>query len=121
MTDGPNRVADFEALAREAIEAVAGLPQRAGPPPDFETISSFVAGNETLRRTPLAFDALALRTRVLPGVASPDLSVTVLGQDLKIPVMLAPAGAASRENVRVWFGASVSFAVMVRLNTLKKG
>ena len=96
MTDGPNTVADFEALAREALEAMAGLPRRAGPPPDFETVASFVPGNETLRRTPLAFDALALRTRVLPGVAAPDLSVEVLGQDLTMPVMLAPAGYHTR-------------------------
>lgn len=97
MTDGePTFVSDFEALAREALSAVAGLPGRSGPAVDFEILSSFVAGNETLRRTPLAFDALALRPRVFPGAGSADPSVTVLGQHLDVPFMLGPAGYHSR-------------------------
>src|SRR5262245_33286871 len=81
----PTCLADFEALARARIE-----------PAEFEVLASFVPGNETLRRTPLAFDALALRTRVLPGSSGPDLSVTVLGQRLDVPFMLAPAGFHTR-------------------------
>ena len=85
ILDGPTSVADFEALARERMRAE-----------EFEILASFAPGNETLRRTPLAFDALALRTRALPGAAAPDLSVTVLGHRLDIPFMLAPAGFHTR-------------------------
>jgi isopentenyl diphosphate isomerase/L-lactate dehydrogenase-like FMN-dependent dehydrogenase len=95
-TDAPLAVADFEAMAREMMSAVAGLPGRSGPAVDFEILSSFIDGNETLRRTPLAFDAIALRPRVLSGAASADLSVTVLGQQLDVPFMLAPSGYHTR-------------------------
>jgi 4-hydroxymandelate oxidase len=84
-TGAPECVADFEALARERID-----------PGEFEILASSVPGNETLRRTPLAYDALALRTRVLTGVTSVDSSVTVLGQRLDVPFMLAPAGFHTR-------------------------
>ncbi len=85
MSQPPNCVADFEALAKARL-----------PADEFEILASRAPGNETLRRTPLAFDALALRTRVLPGVANADLSVTVLGQRLSVPFMLAPAGYHTR-------------------------
>jgi isopentenyl diphosphate isomerase/L-lactate dehydrogenase-like FMN-dependent dehydrogenase len=84
-TPTPTCVADFEPLARARMD-----------PAEFEILASFTPRNETLRRTPLAFDALALRTRVLPGFASADLSVTVLGQRLEVPFMLAPAGFHTR-------------------------
>jgi 4-hydroxymandelate oxidase len=81
----PTCVADFEELARSRLDAG-----------EFEILASYAPGNETLRRTPLAFDALALRTRALGGIASADLSVTVLGRRLAIPFMLAPAGFHTR-------------------------
>jgi isopentenyl diphosphate isomerase/L-lactate dehydrogenase-like FMN-dependent dehydrogenase len=47
----------------------------------------------TARRNRLAIDSLALRPRVLRDVASVDASGTLLGQRLRIPVVLAPIGA----------------------------
>jgi 4-hydroxymandelate oxidase len=85
MTAEPNTVADFEELARQRL-----------PAEEFEILASFAPGNETLRRTPLAYDALALRTRVLPGAATADTSVAVLGARLDVPFMLAPAGYHTR-------------------------
>ncbi len=55
-----------------------------------------VGGSEsetTLRRNRLAFDRLAFRPRVLRDVSSIDTSSTILGHDLRIPVMLAPVGS----------------------------
>ena len=46
----------------------------------------------TMRRNRLAFDRLAFRPRVLVDVSSIDHSITFLGHDLKIPVILAPIG-----------------------------
>ena len=46
----------------------------------------------TARRNRLAIDSLALRPRVLRDVASVDASGTLLGQRLRIPVVLAPIG-----------------------------
>jgi len=49
----------------------------------------------TLRRNRSAFEYLALRPRVLQGVGKPDTSTTFLGQQLSLPVMLAPVGSPS--------------------------
>ncbi len=78
---------------------------------DFESIAQekmgkghydFVAGGAmdeiTLRRTRAAYDAIALRPRVLAGVSEPDLSTTVLGEPLALPVMLAPTGGLTRSH-----------------------
>jgi len=47
----------------------------------------------TMRRNRLGFDSLALRPRVLIDVSKIDTSTTFLGQQLRIPVMLAPIGS----------------------------
>lgn len=50
----------------------------------------------TLRRNRSAFDHMAFRPRVLRGVGKPDVSTTVLGHRLDLPVMLAPVGSIAR-------------------------
>ena len=47
----------------------------------------------TLRRNRQGLDALALRPRVLRDVSDIDCSATVLGVDLRLPVLLAPIGS----------------------------
>ena len=47
----------------------------------------------TLRRNRLAFDRLALRHRVLRDVSQVSARRRVLGQDLRLPVLLAPIGS----------------------------
>jgi glycolate oxidase len=47
----------------------------------------------TVRRNRAALDALALRPRVLRDVSTVDVSTTLLGHALRIPVLLAPIGA----------------------------
>ena len=49
----------------------------------------------TMRRNRLGFDSLALRPRVLIDVSKIDTSTTFLGQQLRIPVMLAPASGCA--------------------------
>jgi glycolate oxidase len=64
---------------------------------DTETWSRLASGSETettLRRNRLAFDALALRPRVLAGVEHVDASTTVLGHRVRIPVLASPIGSA---------------------------
>jgi 4-hydroxymandelate oxidase len=43
-----------------------------------------------------AFDRYYLRPRVLTGVSTPDLSVSVLGERISLPVMLGPTGLQGR-------------------------
>ncbi len=81
----PITVIEYEDLARERMD-----------PETYAEVASYPPGNITARRTRAAWDALALRPRVLPGRASPDLGVTVLGQHLGVPFMLAPAGFHTR-------------------------
>ena len=55
-----------------------------------------VGGSEsetTLRRNRLAFDRWAFRPRILRDVSQIDTSTTFLGEQLRIPVLLAPVGA----------------------------
>ena len=47
----------------------------------------------TLRRNRLGLDSLALRPRVLRDVSEIDCAATVLGVDLRLPVLLAPIGS----------------------------
>lgn len=49
----------------------------------------------TLRRNRSAFEYIALRPRILQGVGRPDTSTSFLGQNLSLPVMLAPVGSPS--------------------------
>ncbi len=44
----------------------------------------------TMRRNRFGLDSLAFRPRVLVDVSKIDTSTTVLGHELRIPVMLAP-------------------------------
>jgi 4-hydroxymandelate oxidase len=81
----PITLDDFEEIARQRMDPV-----------EYAEVAAFPRGNLTARRTRAAWDALALRPRVLPGAASPDLSVSVLGRRLEVPFMLAPAGYHTR-------------------------
>ena len=77
----PINLFDFEALARERMAAV-----------DSDYVAGGATDEVTLRRTRQAYEAIALRPRVLAGVDRVDLSTTVLGAPVSLPVMLAPCG-----------------------------
>lgn len=59
---------------------------------EFELISHAAATGATLRRNRMGFDMLAFRQRVLRDVADLDISATLLGHRLEIPVMICPMG-----------------------------
>src|SRR3712207_6626809 len=75
----PINLADFEALARERLTALA-WDYFAGGAEDEYTVADNCA----------AFRRVKLRPRVLADVATRDLSTTVLGQPISLPVLLAP-------------------------------
>ena len=74
-------IADVQRLARRRLPRL---------------IYDFVEGGSedevTLRRNRSAFEHVTFRPRMLTGVADRDLSTTVLGTRLSLPVMFAPAG-----------------------------
>ncbi len=58
----------------------------------FDYLDSGAFGEVTLQRNRRDFEALALRQQVLVDVSRRDLSHTVLGRELALPLMLAPIG-----------------------------
>ena len=95
------------------------LAQRRLPGPIFNYIDGGADDEVTLRRNTSAFEAVDLVPDVLTGGADVDLSVTVMGQKLALPVYLSPtalqrlfhhqgerATAAAAETFGTMFGVS---------------
>src|SRR5581483_7167744 len=83
-TNPPNAIelvslADYEALARTRIPAMA-----------YEYISGGAADEITLRWNREAFDRLRLRPHILVDVSKLDTRLTLFGQELPFPILLAP-------------------------------
>src|SRR5438552_3399682 len=70
----------LEALACELIE-----------PATFDYIAGGSDDEISLRRNREDFERIALRPRVLVDVSTIDMSATVLGTPISLPVMLAPS------------------------------
>ena len=74
---------EFEKLARRRL-----------PHAVYDTIAGGATDEVTLRANRTAFEHIWLRPRVLADLSQLDMSTTVLGQKIALPVMLAPTGAA---------------------------
>jgi len=74
-------ISDFEREARRRL-----------PAPIFDVIAGGSGDEETLSRNGEALRALRLRPRVLTDVRKRDLSTTVFGEKISLPVILAPVG-----------------------------
>ena len=74
---------DYRALARRRL-----------PPFLFEYIDGGSYAEATLRRNVRDLERIALRQRVLNDVSSLDLSTTLFGERLKLPMALGPIGLA---------------------------
>lgn len=83
--------ARFTTTTEFVIEA-----QRRLPPPIWDYISGGSESETTLKRNRQALDSVAFRPRVLRKVVNTELSRTFLGQEQRIPVMLAPMGGMKR-------------------------
>jgi isopentenyl diphosphate isomerase/L-lactate dehydrogenase-like FMN-dependent dehydrogenase len=64
----------------------------------FDAIDGAAGDEITLRANRTAFDDIWLRPRALADVSTRDLSTTVLGQPISMPLMLAPCGFARMAN-----------------------
>jgi L-lactate dehydrogenase (cytochrome) len=107
LTDCHN-VEDFRRLAQKRL-----------PSPIFHYIDGAGDDEVTKRRNTSAFDDCDLVPNVLAGVADIDMSTTVMGQKIAMPLMLSPtalqrlfhwqgehAVAAVAERFNTWFGIS---------------
>ena len=72
-------VKDFEGLAKAQL-----------PPATYDYIASGSGDEITLRENIAAFQRIKLLPPLLTGVTEADLATTVLGQRVKLPILLAP-------------------------------
>ena len=72
----------------------------------WDYLSGGTESETTMRRNRLAFDRIAFRPRVLVDVSTIDRSSTLLGHNLRIPVLLAPIGGLQNFDPRA--GVAVS-------------
>ncbi|GAA1916366.1 alpha-hydroxy acid oxidase [Nocardioides hwasunensis] len=75
-----------------SVEEVRSAARSALPRVIFDFVDGGAADEVTLRRNVEAFDRLALSPHVLVDVSDPDLSTTVLGGGVDVPVLGAPTG-----------------------------
>lgn len=74
------------------IDDVEAAAVRRLPKPIYDVVAGGAADEITLRSNREALASIMLRPRTLIDVANRDLSTTVLGQRISMPVMLAPVG-----------------------------
>jgi glycolate oxidase len=79
---------DFVSNQELIVAARRNLTQTA-----WDYLSGGVESETTMRRNRFGLDSLAFRPRILIDVSTVDKSTTVLGQKLRIPVVMAPIGS----------------------------
>ena len=77
-----------------SIEAMRTLARARLPRPVFDFADGGAEDEYTLRRNEAAFDEHALLPRPLDAAARRDLSITLFGQRLSMPIIIGPAGLA---------------------------
>jgi len=75
-----------------SIDDVRQTARRRLPAMVFDFVDGGAGDEFTLRRNRSAYDELLLSPRVLVDVSRPPLDVTVLGEHLELPILLAPTG-----------------------------
>ena len=94
--DDSARATAFRSVTRlnvASIQDVRELARRQLPKVLFDLIDGGAGNEVTLRANQDDFDRLKLVWRVLTDVSKRDLGTRVLGQDLDLPLILAPTGA----------------------------
>jgi len=75
-----------------SIDAMRNLARGALPRPIFDFADGGAEDEHTLRRNERAFDVVELVPRPLQGAARRDLSITLFGKKLSMPVIIGPTG-----------------------------
>ena len=77
----------------------------------FDYIAGGAESENTLRRNISAFDEFDIIPRVLRGVDNPDLNTSILGIDISLPVIVAPAAAHGLAHISAEAGTARGAAV----------
>lgn len=80
------------------------------PSPMWDFITYGTESETTVMRNRQAFDRLALRPEVMRDVRDIDVTASLLGETLRIPVVLSPVGALGRINADGVAGAAKAVA-----------
>lgn len=95
---GTADISAYEALTNERDIRVINLRDLEGeaekilPPYSFAYISGGAGDEWTMRENEAAFNRWVIEPRYLAGIREPDLTTTVLGSRLSLPVITAPMG-----------------------------
>ena len=81
MADGPVNLFEYEELAKERINKS-----------DYDYIAGGATDEITIRRTRAVLDSIMLRPNMMVDISERNLSTTVLGHPISLPLMLDPAG-----------------------------
>jgi 4-hydroxymandelate oxidase len=81
----PINLFEFETAAKELL-----------PKAEYDYIAGGATDEISVRRNRRAYESWALRPRVLRDVSALDLSTTVLGTKVNLPVLIAPCGGHKR-------------------------
>ncbi len=110
---GPINLFEFEAAAKERL-----LKE------EYDYIAGGATDEISVERNRRAFESWALRPRVLRDVSALDLSTTVLGTKVSLPVLIAPCGGHKRAHpegelatYRAAAACGTIFAVSANSNT----
>ncbi len=89
-----------------SLAAIREMARRALPRPVFDFADGGAEGEYTLRRNEAAFVPVELLPRPLNGAAERDLSLTLFGRRLSLPVMIGPTGLSGL----FWPGGEIAAA-----------
>jgi len=94
---------DIDDLEMQAAEII--------PSGGFDYIRGGAETEQTMHRNVTAFDNVDIYPRVLTGVDMPNLSTTILGTEISLPVIVAPAAAHGLAHVSAEAGTARGAAV----------
>ena len=103
MRDSDIVIYDISDLEMQAAEII--------PQGGFDYIRGGAETEQTLHRNVTAFDNVDIYPRVMTGVSEPVLSTSVLGIDISLPVIAAPAAAHGLAHVSAEAGTARGVAV----------
>jgi isopentenyl diphosphate isomerase/L-lactate dehydrogenase-like FMN-dependent dehydrogenase len=95
MSPLPINLFEFEALAKERL-----------PKEEYDYIAGGATDEISVERNHRAFESWALRPRVLRDVSTIDLSTTVLGTRVSLPILIAPCGGHQKAHPEGEFATS---------------
>lgn len=107
--NAPTNVNPIEIIDVNELEARASMVIPRG---GFDYIAGGAESEKTLQRNVSAFDDLDIVPRVLRGVDKPDLKTSVLGIDISLPVIIAPAAAHGLAHISAEAGTARGAAVV---------